>query len=267
MELELRVVSDLHLEFENLYLPELPGDDGRVLILAGDLGLSRKRYSYLPFLKAVHDQFRSVVWIFGNHEYYKDSICKSRVRVMETLAAEGVADNIHILENESVMVDDTAILGATLWTDIDHSNPVTIAAVQDGLSDYAQIRTGPANDPHKRKLTAKNTISLHKASKAWLIEESQLQKSRGKKIVVVTHHLPLYESIPAELQREPLNPGYASNMDREMADIGAELWIHGHTHYSCDYRAPCGTRVICNPRGYAGIGENRKFDSKLIVKV
>jgi len=267
MELELRVVSDLHLEFENLYLPELAGDNDRILVLAGDIGLSRKRYSYLPFLKAVHDQFRSIIWIFGNHEFYQDSIARSRNRVMETLAAEGIADNIHILENESVVVDDTAILGTTLWTDIDHSNPVTIAAVQSGLNDYAQIRTGSANDPHKRKLSVNNTISIHKASKAWLIKESQLQRSRGKKIVVVTHHLPLYQSIPTELQGDQLNPAYASNMDKEIADIGADLWVHGHTHYSSDYRVPCGTRVVCNPRGYAGLTENRRFDPKLILSV
>ncbi len=69
MDLELRIMSDLHMEFANFFLPELPGDESRLLILAGDIGLSKKRFTYIPFLKAVSDQFRMVIWVFGNHEF------------------------------------------------------------------------------------------------------------------------------------------------------------------------------------------------------
>ena len=30
----------------------------------------------------------------------------------------------------------------------------------------------------------------------------------------------------------------------------AALWIHGHTHTAFDYWVQ-GTRIVCNPRGYA----------------
>jgi Icc-related predicted phosphoesterase len=29
------------------------------------------------------------------------------------------------------------------------------------------------------------------------------------------------------------------------------LWLHGHTHGSCDYKLG-DTRVVCNPMGYPG---------------
>lgn len=47
-----------------------------------------------------------------------------------------------------------------------------------------------------------------------------------------------------------------------------QLWIHGHTHDSFDYRLN-GTRVLCNPRGYArdGVNENALFDPQLVVEV
>ena len=42
------------------------------------------------------------------------------------------------------------------------------------------------------------------------------------------------------------------------------LWVHGHTHDSCDYRVG-NTRVICNPRGYEN--ENGAFDPGQAVRV
>jgi hypothetical protein len=267
MGLELRVLSDLHMEFGNFILPELPGDKNRVLVLAGDIGLSRKSLTYIPFLKAVIGQFRTIVWVFGNHEYYGDSIQISMGRVREALEEEGIADKIHILENDNLIIDGIAILGTTLWTDIGNSNPLAIATVKAGINDYFQIRTGPKSDPYKRMLAPAESIYLHQESRAWLLDEAKLQKNAGRKIIIVTHHLPLYESVPQHLRGNRLNPAFASNLEKEMTEIGAGLWIHGHTHFSVDYISPCGTRVVCNPRGYAGLEENPNFNPGLTIIV
>lgn len=40
------------------------------------------------------------------------------------------------------------------------------------------------------------------------------------------------------------------------------LWVHGHTHDSCDYELGA-TRIVCNPRGYED--ENSAFDPELVV--
>jgi predicted phosphodiesterase len=46
------------------------------------------------------------------------------------------------------------------------------------------------------------------------------------------------------------------------------LWIHGHTHDSCDYEMN-GTRVVCNPRGYvrSNHAENPEFNPSLVIKI
>jgi hypothetical protein len=46
------------------------------------------------------------------------------------------------------------------------------------------------------------------------------------------------------------------------------LWVHGHTHDSFDYTIK-GTRVVCNPRGYArdGVNENPHFEPGFTVQV
>ena len=48
----------------------------------------------------------------------------------------------------------------------------------------------------------------------------------------------------------------------------ASLWVHGHTHDSFDYTVN-GTRVVCNPRGYAknGVDENAGFDPNFTIRV
>ena len=46
----------------------------------------------------------------------------------------------------------------------------------------------------------------------------------------------------------------------------AGLWVHGHMHAPADYEL-YGCRVVANPRGYVGIGEDRAFDPGLVVEV
>lgn len=60
--------------------------------------------------------------------------------------------------------------------------------------------------------------------------------------------------------------GDASNLDDLVEASGAVLWVHGHTHASCDYRIG-RTRVVCNPRGYHPDGLNSDFDPDFIVEV
>jgi Icc-related predicted phosphoesterase len=44
------------------------------------------------------------------------------------------------------------------------------------------------------------------------------------------------------------------------------LWVHGHIHDSMDYNVK-GTRVICNPRGYAPKELNPDFQDSFIVEL
>jgi hypothetical protein len=85
--------------------------------------------------------------------------------------------------------------------------------------------------------------------------------------VVITHHAPSAESIAAPFQggESHLNAAYISDLE---ALFGAQvgLWVHGHTHFSFDYRR-AGTRVVCNPRGYVPFEVNPDFDPRLVVEV
>ena len=65
-----------------------------------------------------------------------------------------------------------------------------------------------------------------------------------------------------------LNACFVSDASRLLRADRVSLWIHGHTHDSFDHLVN-GTRVVCNPRGYArgGVNENPAFDASFIVEV
>ena len=73
------------------------------------------------------------------------------------------------------------------------------------------------------------------------------------------------ESIDPTLRSDLLNGAFASNLNELVLSSGALLWVHGHTHYWVDYSIG-NTRVMCNPRGYAG-EDVRGFDPNLVIDV
>ncbi len=85
---------------------------------------------------------------------------------------------------------------------------------------------------------------------------------------MVVHHCPRAESVAPHWVDHSLNPCFASRLPDEVL-LGAGLWVHGHTHESCEYRIGAA-RVVCNPRGYplsSGANENRAFNPGLLLEV
>jgi hypothetical protein len=85
--------------------------------------------------------------------------------------------------------------------------------------------------------------------------------------VVVTHFLPSPDSVHERYRGHPLTPYFATDC-RALLRPPVRLWVHGHTHSSCDYTS-AGVRVVCNPRGYgADAGqENPEFRSDCLVSI
>jgi hypothetical protein len=169
--------------------------------------------------------------------------------------------NVHVLENDQVEIGDVMFLGATLWTDFRLiGDPVVSGAIaQAGMNDFRRIRLLPTY----RRFLPKDARAFHAQSLKWM--EQQLHQARGRKIVVVTHHAPSPQSLPARWQSDPLNAAFASKLDHFLANCEATLWIHGHIHHHSDYSIG-GTRVIANPRGYPTepqIG----FDSSFVAEI
>jgi Icc-related predicted phosphoesterase len=84
--------------------------------------------------------------------------------------------------------------------------------------------------------------------------------------IVVTHHLPCQLSVHDRYRGDKLNPFFVCDMTAMIEQCEPKLWIHGHTHSSCDYEV-FNTRVVCNPMGYAGHELNPEYADDVVVEL
>lgn len=248
------LLSDLHLEFADLRQAlVIPAAD--VCVVAGDL--RRGIASGVNWLAEQVAHAMPCVYVAGNHEFYKGSIKEGIESGRAT--AQGFA-NIHFLENDSVVIGGTRFLGATLWTDyqVEGQQDAAMRYARDRMNDYRQI--AEQKKPWSR-FVPQVAFRMHEQSRLFI---DRALKAEPIKTVVVTHHLPHPRSLPAQSKGDPINAAYVSDL-RDVIEAGRPaLWIHGHTHASCDYMIG-DTRIVCNPRGYAD--ENPWFDPMLVLEV
>lgn len=250
--MKLLVLSDLHNEFTVF---EPTATDADVIILAGDIDNGAKGVIWAR--KTWPD--RKILYIVGNHEYYGREYKETLALLRRTASAR----DIHLLEEEATIIDGVRFLGATLWTDFNYLGGEKQAmAMEEGqrrLNDFRMIQFG-----RFVRFIPAHSAKLHQHSLAWLTAE--LNKPFDGSTVVVTHHLPSQQSVPERFIDSPLSASFASNLDHLFGKM--ILWVHGHTHDSCDYLAN-GTRVVCNPRGYVTSegAENAAFDPAKVVKI
>jgi Icc-related predicted phosphoesterase len=252
--MKLWLLSDLHLEYADLH-PPLTIPEADVCILAGDLCRAPANGVHWLAEKIAHTM--PCVYVAGNHEYYGGGIHEG---LEDGRAAAVQFENVHFLENDSVVIRGVRFLGATLWTDyrVEGHPEVAMLNARQRMNDYRKIAT--RRNPWQR-FVPETAYRMHVESRSFI--ETAL-RSDSVQTVVVTHHLPHPKSVPARFAGDLLNAAYASDLSALIEEGKPALWVHGHTHDSCDYVAG-STRIVCNPYGYDG--ENRAFDSRLLVRL
>ena len=250
--MRIQVVSDLHLEFDDVVIPNGGAD---VLVLSGDIATAKsigektkdsvsdgKLFNrYRDFFSRVSGDFKNVVYVPGNHEFYGSTYEIALRNLINFCASYG---NVHLLDNSSVDIDDTRFVGATLWTDIYRGNPLYKQYAKDGMNDYHSIRV--LGSGTYRKMRPEDTIERHIRSLSTICDKVR----EHDKCVVVTHHAPSVHSVQPHWLGHALTPCYYSDLDLLIADRPSiKLWTHGHIHDPSDYMIE-GCRVVANPRGY-----------------
>lgn len=259
--MKIKIVSDLHLEFSDKYL-SLPNNGADVLVLSGDIIVGNEVEKYERFFNEISHNYKHVVYVAGNHEFYHGDFQNIIPRIKEFLKDCGLT-NIHMLENEYVDIDGIHFLGGTLWTDFNNNDEASMRLSQRGMNDYRIIKNGDAS-----KLTPLDTYAAHQETKAFIKGHVDEYSIITKGFVVVGHMAPSNRSV-APVFREDIhiNGAYKSDLDYEI-EIRPEikLWTHGHMHANSDYIIG-KTRVVANPRGYYRYEENRDFNPDLIVEI
>ncbi|TGQ83700.1 phosphatase [Mesorhizobium sp. M8A.F.Ca.ET.207.01.1.1] len=253
--MNLWIISDLHLEFEDKHL-DIP--DADVAVVAGDVttGLANS----IHWLGRTIAPSMPVVCVAGNHEYYGHTVLEGTE--WGRVAAEEYPD-VHFLENEAVVIGGVRFIGCTLWTDFlaDGPNRDWAMAVAEGqINDYRGAIAW-RRLPEYEKFTPRDALRLHERSRGYLERSLALLDDPT---VVVTHHAPHPGSIHPRFLRSGLNAAFASDLSEVIEAGRPRLWVHGHVHDCFDYTVG-ETRIVCNPKGY--YNENSAFDPGLIVEI
>ena len=251
--MKLNILSDLHLSQGGFPHPQTGAD---VVILAGDVARPAEAIAWGSAFSV------PVLYVAGNHEFYGSTL-DATVAELKRLAA---GTSVRVLDDEEAILGGVRFLGTTLWSDfaITGGGDAQALAMREAelrIRDFSRIRTD-ASEP----FTPAASIERFERHAAWLGE--RLATPHPGPTVVITHHAPSPRSIHPRFAGSPVNACFVSDIERLLDGTRVRLWIHGHTHDSFDY-AVNGTRVVCNPRGYAksGVNENPRFDPDLVVEV
>lgn len=256
--MKIQIFSDLHLDVRPIKpIMIMTGVD--FVIVAGDTceGVLRA-FEHLRRTVPLHIP---IAMVLGNHEYYRRFIPDE----LALARSQASAFNIHVLENDTVMLGNGGIrvVGATLWTDYRAFGESNVAGVMNacatGMNDHRLI--GWQKQPWLR-FRPQEAALLHHQSKIYLAEV--LATEFTGPTVVISHHAAHWDSVHPRFRSDPVTAAFVSDQSALIEAHQPALWVHGHVHNSSDYRVR-RTRVVCNPHGYGT--ENPDFDGALVVEV
>lgn len=233
---------------------DVPRVECDAVILAGDVSIKRNGLKWI--LRRFTDV--PVVYICGNHEFYGENYPS----LIGKLRDEARGTNVHVLENESVILGGVPVFGCTLWTDLALNRPWTEGAAFAGeiMNDYKKTRNSRCGYKH---LSPFDTRTAHLDSLAAMRRFFTGHDPRHS--IVVTHHAPSILSLPEDRRDKSISCAYASHLDAFVLEHQPQLWIHGHIHHNQDYQIGA-TRVLSNPRAYPD-SPNPGFIPDLVITI
>ena len=226
-------LSDLHIED---YIEEYPNPldfvtpVSDILILGGDIGSLYKINQLQTFLFELCKLFKHVIYVIGNHEWYKienynplpPEILEKRI---ESINAS--IKNLYILNRNSIKIGNICITGATLWSD-----------PKNDFNHYI-VRI--------HKINLERYKYLHNKDLNFIINIKKYCKDKNLKLLVVTHHPPTQKVLNNRKTKK--NPSiYGTNLEYLFEDDIIKAWISGHTHKNYNIKIN-NCRLMSNQKG------------------
>jgi predicted phosphodiesterase len=251
--MNIRLVSDLHINFSSV---EIPFGGVDVLVLAGDMSPSPEQTA--DWIARRVPEGLKTLYVPGNHEYEGHYI-NTHTQKMRAALAE--FPHVKLLQNDVHVHEGVRFLGTTLWTDF--AAFPQFGSIQDamqraryGISDFSTIRV--KEEASTRPFEPEDAKNEFRSARRFL--SSTLAQPFDGKTVVISHFLPSPRCVHPQYAGSPMNAYFACNVESLME--GVDVWMHGHTHSSVDLEIG-NTRVVCNPRGYSrqfNLSENQAWD-------
>lgn len=188
----------------------------------------------MKFWKWASDNYRQVLIVPGNHEYYNYSDVMERGLQWRWMFRK----NVGYYQNQVVRINDTDFVLSTLWSRI---NPNDEYFVWKGMNDFRQIKFDG------KLLQVEEFNRMHETCMDFI--RKSVEESTASHIVVVTHHLPTLEVVAPQHKSSVLNSAFATDLSQLIADNRIDAWIYGHSHTNIDAEIN-GTKVVSNQMGY-----------------
>lgn len=254
--MKIQYASDLHLEFaeNSSYLKHNPLNIvGDILVLAGDIGyIGDDNYSKHPFWDWASENYKEVIVIPGNHEFYK---MFDLDKLYNGWMLE-IRKNVRCCYNAVIPLrEDIQLVATTLWAHISFQDAFHTESV---ISDFRRIRSG--SDP----LDFNRFNEEHYRCFNFL--KDAVAKSSAKHIIVATHHVPSFELTAPEYKGSPLNGAFTVELGGYIAESPIEYWIYGHSHRNID-KIIGNTRCVSNQLGYVFHNEQTSFDDSKYIEI
>lgn len=248
--MKIQFFTDIH-NYDLSFKPEKT--DADIIISSGDFDMGER--SKLFFENLYKEHKKPIYSCLGNHDYWLGE----NMEYWDNYYNSINNDNIQILDNKTVVIDDTVLIFSTLWSDFDNKNPISMIAAESASNDFRKIRIGD------RKINSTDLYLLYLKSREFITKE--LEKNSGKKCVVITHFPP---SILCNVSFSitPLSYYFVGNMEDVIKKYKPVLWLSGHMHNFFDNYIH-DTRVVINPAGNIknNIPQNKDFQYDLVLDI
>lgn len=235
--MKIKVVSDLHIEFNGPY----DFKKNETYLVAGDIAPVDM---LIPYLNDVSKE-TNIIFIAGNHEFYNNSLNDYNT-IREAFKD---SPNITFLQDDFITLQGKTgpvnVYGTTLWTNLKSTQ-----YDRTYLENYGKMRM---NDFHC--ITNKDGIPFHPSEMTKIHNESMEKMTtfflehKGESNIIMSHHSPSFQSVGRQYLGDTLNYFFASRLEDYIEEHSPIMWIHGHMHTRKDYFID-DTRVLCNPHGY-----------------
>ncbi len=251
----IQYASDLHYEFyqNRRFLDAHPiRPVGDILILAGDVMPLIEIENHKEFIDFIAANWKMCLWVPGNHEFYHTDL-----GIYDEPINIKVRENVHIVNETSIVVQNVEFICATLWSKIDLKNQFIVA---NSLNDFKSIKY---ND---ELLTVDRFNTIHDRHKDFIKQQLSARASGIESQIVVTHHVPTLKNYPEEYLHSSINNGFVSEQREIIENQRPDFWIYGHHHRNVNSFKLHETYMLTNQLGYVVHNEHVRFRTSRTLK-